>query len=61
MGSLWGLVRECLDVLNKAPQENRITWIKNYKNAATQLESLHSKTVLGKTISLKQDKHIPLA
>lgn len=25
--SLWGLGRECLEVINKAPQENRITWI----------------------------------
>lgn len=24
---LWGSVRECLEVINKAPQENRIMWI----------------------------------
>lgn len=44
----WLLVKECLEVINKAPQENRIMWIKKKKrNRAAQLES-NSKTVLGR-------------
>lgn len=46
--SWWGLVRECLEVINKMLQENRIMWIKKRKRKPEHHSWPYSTTVLGR-------------
>lgn len=58
----WLLVKECLEVINKAPQENRITWrLKKKKKKQSSTAGVQQQDCIRKSISLKQDKYIPSA